>query len=308
MLFATTPLSCSSSSARWLILLAHLLTFWPLWPWFAQRLADGGDEAWGILSLITAVVFVFREAHYRAAANPSEAGWPITTTSAHNTTPQGFSLSEAGTQEAQWFSGLLWSAGFTLLYAASYLWLPPLARAGLAVSALTFTVSACFLNRRFHPGIWGLLLLALPVMESLQFYVGYPLRTIVSMLASGLLRLGGLAVIPHGAVLGWGDTLVAVDAPCSGIRMLWVGAYLVVALACFYRLSFARLVSGAALSLVVLVLGNALRATALFYLEVELVPAVGAAHTAIGIVTFAITAAAIVVVIEFLRRRTACVR
>ena len=283
----------SSHSASWLILLTHLLAFWSLWPWYIQRLADGGDAPWGLLSLITAVVFVILEARNGTAAGTNST--------------QGISLISAVTGRSGWPINLIWSAGLTLLYAASYVWLPPLARACLTVTALTATVSVCFLHRRFHAGIWGLLLLSLPIMESLQFFAGYPLRTVVTMLAAALLSLSGLAVAPQGAALGWGNSLVAVDAPCSGIRMLWVGAYLVVALACLYRFGFVRLLVGATLSLAVLVLGNALRATALFYLEVGIIPAMGAAHTLIGIVVFALTIAAIIAVLEFLRRNVKCV-
>lgn len=295
MPFAKTESTSLSSFhyASWLILLTHLLAFWPVWPWYMQRLADGGDEPWGLLSLITAVVFVIREARNGAAA-------------ATNAT-QGMSLTGAVTGRSRWSINLLWSAGLTLLYAASYAWLPPLARACLAVTALTATVSACFLHQRFHAGIWGLWLLSLPIMESLQFFAGYPLRALVTMLAAVLLRLGGLAVVPQGAALGWGDFLVAVDAPCSGIHMLWAGAYLVVVLACLYRFGFVRLLIGATLSLAVLVLGNALRAAALFYLEVRIIPAMGMAHTLVGIVIFALTIIAIITVLELLRRNVKCV-
>ncbi len=259
------------------MLLVQLLAFWPLGPWYVQRLADGGGEAWGLLALMTAAAVIIREARNNVAADAD--GRP---------------------------RALIGSALLTLSYAASYVWLPPLARACLAVTAVTATVSACFLRRRFHAGIWGLLLLSLPVMDSLQFFTGYPLRALVAMLAAALLRLGGLTVTSQGAALGWGEMLVAVDAPCSGIRMLWVGAYLVVALACLYRLGFMRLLAGAGLALAALVLGNALRAAALFYLETGLLPAPVGAHAAIGIVIFVFTAAAIVAGMEFLRRTVKC--
>ena len=269
---------CLSPAACRLILLVQLLAFWSLGPWYIKRLAESGGETWGILALVTAVVFIIREARNVIASDL--VGRPMS---------------------------LLWSALFTLIYAASYVWLPPLARTCLAVTALTATVSVCFLRRQFHTGIWGLLLLSLPVMDSLQFFVGYPLRALVAALAAALLRLGGLAVAPQGAALRWGETLVAVDAPCSGIRMLWVGAYLVVALACLYRLGFMRLLAGVGLALVVLVLGNALRAAALFYLEAGIIPAPSGAHTAIGIVTFGFTVVAIVAMLDFLRRTVKCV-
>ena len=269
---------CLSPAARRVILLVQLLAFWSLGPWYVKRLAESGGETWRILALATAVLFIIREARNVTACDLNER--PM---------------------------GLLWSALLTLIYAASYVWLPPLAQACLAMTALTATVSACFLRRRFHTGIWALLLLSLPVLDSLQFFAGYPLRTLVATLAAALLRLGGLAVTPQGTALKWEEILVVVDAPCSGIRMLWVGAYLVVTLACLYRLGFMRLLAGAGLAMAVLVLGNALRAAALFYLEAGIITAPSGAHTAIGIVTFGFTVAAIVAMLDFLRRTVKCV-
>ena len=37
--------------------------------------------------------------------------------------------------------------------------------------------------------LWGLLLIALPVLASLKFYLGYPLRALVSTLAAAMERL-----------------------------------------------------------------------------------------------------------------------
>ncbi|WP_034923523.1 archaeosortase/exosortase family protein, partial [Candidatus Accumulibacter vicinus] len=66
---------------------------------------------------------------------------------------------------------------------------------------------------------------------SLQFYGGYPLRVLAGSLAVALLQLNGLAVERAGAVLLWDGRQIAIDAPCSGLRMLWAGAYLMAAAA-----------------------------------------------------------------------------
>ena len=285
------------SALRVCILLAHLVAFWPMWIWYVRRLGDGGGAAWGLLSMAAALVFVFREALDGAPSHQVACG-----------APDMQADPGAAKQFATWKPGIILSAAFTLAYAVGYARLPPLALACLAVTALNLTLGACFLRQRFHAGIWGLCLISLPVMDSLQFYAGYPLSVIAAEFASGLLRLGGLAVVPQGSVLGWGDKLVAVDAPCSGIRMLWAGACFLLVLACYHRLSFPRLLVGGVISLVILVLANALRAAALFYPEAGIIPASKAIHTAIGVVVFAVTMAGITFVIEMLWRKTSCAR
>ena len=177
-----------------------------------------------------------------------------------------------------------------LVYAASYTLLPPLLRALVAVTALGCTASLLRFGRLFHPALLGLLYLALPLIPSLQFYGGYPLRALVAGLVAPLLRLGGYAVTREGTCLNWAGRLIWVDAPCSGVRMLWVGLFVACVLACLYGLRPARTLLALAASFAAIILGNVLRAAALFYFEAGIVEAPPWAHDYAGLAAFAAVA------------------
>ena len=102
----------------------------------------------------------------------------------------------------------------------------PLASALLAFLALGFAWSLWRHGTPFRPWAVGLGLLGLPMASSLQFYLGYPLRVASGAVALVLLRLGGVAVDREGVYLRAGGELVMIDAPCSGMRMLWAGLLL----------------------------------------------------------------------------------
>jgi exosortase/archaeosortase family protein len=243
----------------------QLLACWPVWVWYVRRLTNGADEQWGLLAAAMAITFLLTQQRVNEARPP---GWLI--------------------------PSLL-----MLLYAASFHLLPPIFRAALAVTAIGYTLSSHCLGRSFHPATWGLWLLSLPVIPSLQFYLGYPLRVIIGAMAAPILQLSGLAVVREGTCLNWSGQLIAIDAPCSGVRMLWVGLYLVFTLACFQRLSALKTLLALLTALPVLIIGNVLRATALFYLEAGLVklPALvsgDTVHSGIGVVMFVLIAVMIV--------------
>lgn len=244
-----------------------LLAFWPVWRWYAARMTDGSDEPWGWAALVVALLFVFREAPARRAS-------------------------------------LALPAVLALAYAAGYPFLSPLPRASLAVAALAASLSALRLGRRMHLGLLGLLLLSLPLVASLQFYLGYPLRAFVAAIVAPLLRMQGLAVAREGIALQWNGQSVVFDAPCSGVKMLWAGLFLACTLACFFRLRTRRTPALLAFSLVVIVIGNVIRSTALFYVEAGVLDQLPPfAHNGIGLVAFALTALAIAAGARFLASR-----
>ena len=143
-------------------------------------------------------------------------------------------------------------------------------------------------------------LLSLPLLASLQFYLGFPLRLLVARPASAMLRAAGLLVFSEGTALRWKEQLIEIDAPCSGIKMLWAGGYLVCTLAVIYRLSWRRTLAAGALGIVVIVLGNLWRATALFYLEAGLIKMPAWSHNAIGVAAFVVTALALIALVRWL--------
>ena len=246
-------------------LLLQIIAFWPVWRWYAARVSDSSDDAWGWVALITAAILLVRLR---------------TESSQQTSTPN-----------------LLLPALLTLGYAVSFPFVTPLPRALLTMTAIGATLSVYCFRSKFQLSFCGLLLLSLPLMASLQFYLGYPLRSAVAAMAAPILQLGGMAVVREGTCLNWSGRLISVDAPCSGVKMLWTGMFLCFTLACWFRLSWRRTIAAAALSFAAIVLGNTLRAVALFYLEAGIVTLPEGfsepAHSAVGVMMFLLTAISI---------------
>jgi len=251
------------------LLAVELLAFWPVWRWYVHRLNDQSDEAWGIVALVTAAAFAFW---------PKRESGSDVARSAFPAPPR-----------------LMLPATLLLCYSLSYHFLPPLPRASIAVTAVAATVSAMRFGRRLHLGVWGLLLLALPVVASLQFYLGFPMRAVVAKLAAPMLQINGFAVVAEGASLNWNGDPILIDAPCSGVKMLWTGFYLTCALACYYKLNAKRTSLACAAALAAIIIGNTFRAAALFYVESGAadLPLPDWTHEGVGVVVFASTAIAI---------------
>lgn len=190
---------------------------------------------------------------------------------------------------------LMLPAMLLLCYALSYHFLSPLPRAAIAITAIAATISIARFGKRLHLGVWGLLLLALPVIASLQFYLGFPMRTIVAKLAAPMLQINGFAVTAEGASLNWNGDLILIDAPCSGVKMLWTGFYLTCALACYYKLNAKRTALACVAAFGAIIIGNTFRAAALFYVEAGAanLPLPDWTHEGVGVVVFAATAIAI---------------
>jgi exosortase/archaeosortase family protein len=286
------------------LLAIELLAFWPVWRWYVHRMNDQSDEAWGIVALVTAALFVFLR---RPEGDPDDDGskqameeqQPRIFTDAAD--QRGLPMTIRRVRLNPWFlppqsrTRLMAPATLLLCYSALYHFLSPLPRAAIAVTAIAATVSAMRFGRRLHLGVWGLLLLALPVVASLQFYLGFPMRAVVARLAAPMLQTNGFAVTAVGASLNWNGDPILIDAPCSGIKMLWTGFYLTCALACYYKLDARRTALACVAAFAAIIIGNTFRAAALFYVES------GAAnlrlpdwtHEGVGVVVFAATAIAI---------------
>lgn len=250
-----------SPTAQAAALLALLLAaIWPHLAWIARRLTDGSDEPWGVLAIVTVLLLVWRD---RARlARPS---------------PRALAASAV----------LAVAAGVALHL------LPMLLAAAVALLALAVLLTA-LLPQRPAAALTTLLLLSLPIIASLNFYLGYPLRVATAQAAAPLLALLGIDARPAGAALLFNGRTVLVDAPCAGIGMLWVGSYSAALLSYLNGASARRtLAQGAAAALLVFA-ANVLRNVALFFPEAGLIDAPAAAHTAIGLAAFAVALAPIV--------------
>ncbi len=255
--------------ARPLLLIAlQVGAFWPVWAWYVERASGDPDDRWGLVPLVTLGVVLATSPRRDAATSPS----------------------------------LLLPAALTAAYAAAFPFVPPLLRGALALLALG---TVCAAMRLGNAGVVGLALLSLPLLPSLQFYLGYPMRLAVAAIAVPLLGVSGLAVVREGVCLRWADHLIAVDAPCSGIRMLWAAMYLALALACFRACSSRRTVAACAVALAAILAANVLRSTTLVHLEAAGRHVPGCVHEGVGIAAFALAAAAIVVAARPGRNTTA---
>ena len=253
-----------------LLVAAQVVAFWPVWRWYAVRVADSTDQSWGLLALATALLIVLSK------------------------------------KSAYVERSLTMPTLVVLLYVVTYPVFPPLARAGLAFTAIAVTVSQVRFGKPFNPGVLGLFWLSLPLVPSLQFYLGYPLRLLVAGLTAPILRLGGFAVVQEGTCLNWAGQLIWIDAPCSGVRMLWVGLYLTFTLICIYELRLFKTLVLLVAALFAIIAGNVFRAVALFYLESGVFPMPAWAHDYTGLVAFALVATGIVAAVHFIRREKLC--
>lgn len=233
-------------------LLLILAACWPVLAWYWRGSLDGSNDPWGLLALGTAL-FALR--HSPRLPQP-----------AHPLALPGVCL---------------------ILYAmATVAGLPASLRAIAAALALAALGSARWRGRRLDLPIASLALLALPLTATLQFYFGYPLRLLAGWLAVVLLQLNGIAVVLDGTTFLWDGRQIAIDAPCSGIRMLWAGCYLTAAGAALFRFSPRQTMATGMLTLLVVITANAIRAAALFYLEGGLVDLPAWTHEAAGLSVF----------------------
>jgi exosortase/archaeosortase family protein len=231
-----------------------VLALWPHWIYVARRLVDGSDEPWGLLALATVLVLLARDRVELAVPTRS---------------------------------ALAASAALAVVAAAANFVLPDLAAAAVAMLALAFFLVHALPRRPATPLV-ALLLLALPVIASLQFYLGFPLRVLTAHATALLLALVGVDASAAGAVILHQGATVLVDAPCAGIGMLWVGSYTAALLSYLARAGGARTASNAVAAALIVLAANVARNAVLFFPEAGLVRWPAWSHEAIGLVALAL--------------------
>jgi exosortase/archaeosortase family protein len=243
----------------WLLLQAAAL--WPHGHWLLRRVQDGSDEPLGLVALAALAVLWFRLA-------------PVL-----RCTPQRPALAAA--------------AGLTLAANGALWFWPPLACTLLAALALAAALWAWLPAATPRAALAGLLVLAVPLLASLQYYAGYPLRLLTAQASTLLLQAAGYAAERSGATLLVQGQWVIVDAPCSGVQMAWFGYFCACAVAAFGALpdrSFLRRLP--AVGALVLA-GNVLRNTVLVALEARPQRLAPEIHQAIGLIVLAALIAAV---------------
>lgn len=240
-----------------MIIFSLLAAFWPVWLWYGQRLCDQSDEPLGIVALITLLCLIaYQQSKATSAAKAihtsTNTNTPITTTTP-TTTPTTLTAMLA-------------------LYGLSLFLAPKLISAALALITLALAISY-ILRRRLSSGQWILLLLSLPLVASLNFYLGYPLRLVVAQCAVSLLSINGFPVIAQGTSLLWHNQLIEIDAPCSGIKMLWAALYMAAVQLSLRNSRPIQALLYLTLATAAAVFANVLRVTSLFYLEAGIIAA-----------------------------------
>ena len=124
---------------------------------------------------------------------------------------------------------------------------------------------------------------------------------VTSRLAASVINQCDQLVQVEGTNMLWKGEIVAVDAPCSGVRMLWSGLFFCFTLATFYNLvNFKTWLLYGSTNLLVFI-GNTIRTILLFYTESGIVKAPEWVHPAIGIVCFCIVALGILAISQKLK-------
>jgi exosortase/archaeosortase family protein len=260
-------------AAGWLCLQAAALT--PTWLWMAARLRDGSDDPLGLLALAALAVLGWM---LRRELRPAPAlGW--------------LALAAAGTLVAT-----VLRIGLGPLPA-----LPPLVTGLAAVLALACGLLAFMPKRIAAPPVAGLAVLALPLLSSLQFYAGYPLR-VVTAEASRWLLAPGFSVAREGGSLWVDGHLVIVDAPCSGVQMVWFGYFTACVVALWARRGGGSFMARLPTVCLLVLAGNIVRNSLLIAFEGAGHAPAPWAHDALGLALLAGVCGAIAWVMAFERK------
>jgi exosortase/archaeosortase family protein len=238
------------TAPAWLAI--HALALWPHAAWAARRVADGSDDPLGIAASALLLLWLWR------------------TRRSLRVTPRLVWLGAAGA---------LTMAATAALFAA-----PPLAAALLAALAISAHVFAWLPDHSPRAALAGLALLALPLIASLQFYAGYPLRVFTAQFSAWLLQAIGVAAERSGAAMTVNSRLVIVDAPCSGVQMAWLAYFAACSVALFTQRRDGAFLRRLPLVGLLVLTGNVLRNTTLVALEARPQSLAPWAHEAIGIV------------------------
>ncbi|MDB5825871.1 MAG: transrane exosortase-like protein [Variovorax sp.] len=252
-------------AAGWLALQFAALT--PTWCWMVDRMRDGSDDPLGALALASLAVLVWHLRRELRAA--PRLGW--------------MALAACGTLLAAVArTGVTGVSGLGALPA-----LPPLAASLLAVLALACGLIAFLPKRVAALPVAGLAVLALPLLSSLQFYAGYPLR-VVTAEASRWLLAPGFDVLREGSTLRVGGRMVIVDAPCSGVQMVWLGYFTACAVALWAQRTDRQFVARLPVVGLLVLLGNIVRNAVLVALEGAGHAPAPWAHDAFGLLLLAL--------------------
>ena len=241
--------------SRFLLVALTAGAVWEGWRWYWLRISPAPEES---LTLIAALIF---------------AGWIII----------GGRAKPGNASHP--FSSM---AGLLVAYAASWMIAPPIVSSALAVAATFTSLIVAVTGRPPSIAFSALIIGSMPVLPSLQFTLGYPMRLASAALATGLLEMQGLSVARQGTFLLWQGQEIQFDAPCSGVNMLWAGLLFTCLIAAAVQSSLRRLVAAICACVGIMLMFNVLRAVGLFYLEAFAGKSMASwKHSGVGLISFA---------------------
>ena len=135
-------------------------------------------------------------------------------------------------------------------------------------------------------------MLSLPLLASLQFYAGFLLRVVTAEVSRRLLSLSFIAE-RTGSSLVVNSQLIIVDAPCSGVQMVWLGYFTACAVALATQRSNRAFLLRLPIVGVLVLLGNVVRNSVLVAAQAsgKHLPYWG--HDAVGLVVLAVVCSGI---------------
>ena len=249
----------------WIALQA--LALWPHGAYLVQRAVDGSDDPLGLLALAAVAAWVVWQRH--SLRLTPRIGWLFA------------SMAAAIAANGAWWAGV-----------------PALLASLLAALSLACALLAWWPAAQPRLPLAGLVMLALPWIASLQFYLGFPLRVITAQLSAWGLQGAGFDAVRSGASMVVNGQLVIVDAPCSGVQMAWLAYFTACAVAAATGLGDSLFVRRAAWVGAIVLLGNVLRNSVLVALEARPGGLSAAWHEAIGLAVLAAVCAAVLLMMK----------
>ncbi|WP_298833330.1 exosortase Q [uncultured Piscinibacter sp.] len=256
------------SPMGWLALQAGAL--WPHGAWMARRVQDGSDDPLGLAAIAALLLLLTLRAHTLRIA--PQTGW------------------------------LAAAAALTAAASAAPWIAPPLLAALLAALALACALMAWLPASGPRTPLAALVVLALPLLSSLQYYGGYPLRVLTAELSAWAMQLAGLDAVRSGASMLVRGQLIMVDAPCSGVQMAWLAWFCACAVAALTALRDRAFLRRLPLVGVLVLAGNVLRNSVLVALESRPQGLDATLHEAIGLAVLAAVCSAVIVMMKGGRR------
>lgn len=174
---------------------------------------------------------------------------------------------------------------FLVIFSLTIEFMPHLIQC-LAILFILYAGFCLCLDKALNFRIILLLCFCLPWLATFQFYLGYPLRVICSHGATLFFGLINLPVELKGILFSYQNQTVYIDAPCSGIKMLYIGLLFAVILCNLFELSLKKTVIFLGLTFLMILVTNVFRYIILFFGETGFFYMPEWLHSGIGLILF----------------------